>query len=26
MHYPEVKEFSLGNLNKIGFSVLASAC
>jgi uncharacterized protein (DUF58 family) len=26
MHYPEVKEFTLGNLNKIGFSVLASAC
>ena len=26
MHYPEVKEFSLGHLNKIGFSVLASAC
>lgn len=26
MHYPEVKEFSLGNLNKIGFSVLATAC
>jgi uncharacterized protein (DUF58 family) len=25
MHYPEVKEFTLGNLNKIGFSVLASA-
>jgi uncharacterized protein (DUF58 family) len=26
MHYPEVKEFTLGKLNKIGFSVLASAC
>lgn len=26
MHYPEVKEFSLEHLNKIGFSVLASAC
>jgi len=25
MHFPEVKEFSLGHLNKIGFSVLASA-
>ena len=26
MHFPDVKEFRLGNLNKIGFSVLASAC
>jgi uncharacterized protein (DUF58 family) len=26
MHYPEVKEFTLGKLNKIGFYVLASAC
>lgn len=25
MHYPQVKEFSLDHLNKIGFSVLASA-
>lgn len=25
MHYPDVKEFTLSNLNKIGFSVLASA-
>lgn len=25
MHYPEVTEFSINNLNKIGFSVLASA-
>lgn len=26
MHYPAVKHQKLGNLNKIGFSVLASAC
>lgn len=26
MHYPAVKAQSLGSLNKIGFSVLASAC
>jgi len=25
MHYPEINNFSLNNLNKIGFSVLASA-
>lgn len=25
MHYPKVKDFSIRNLNKIGFSVLASA-
>ena len=26
MHFPEMKKFELGSLNKIGFSVLASAC
>ena len=26
MHYPKLKRQNLGNLNKIGFSVLASAC
>lgn len=26
MHYPKLKSQQLGNLNKIGFSVLASAC
>ncbi|WP_027393006.1 DUF58 domain-containing protein [Aquimarina latercula] len=26
MHYPEVKEHHLGSLNKISFSVLATAC
>ncbi len=26
MHYPELTKQGLGNLNKIGFSVLASAC
>lgn len=26
MHYPAVKNFSLAQLNKIGFSVLATAC
>lgn len=26
MHYPKLKRQGLGNLNKIGFSVLASAC
>lgn len=26
MHYPEVNTFSIRSLNKIGFSVLASAC
>lgn len=26
MHYPELKEQSLSSLNKMGFSVLASAC
>ncbi len=25
MHYPKLKEYSIGSLNKIGFSVLASA-
>lgn len=25
MHYPEIKDFKIGNLNKIGFSVLAAA-
>lgn len=25
MHYPEIKEFSINSLNKIGFSVLAAA-
>jgi uncharacterized protein (DUF58 family) len=26
MHYPQLKEFGIGRLNKIGFSALASAC
>lgn len=26
MHYPQLKQFDLDNLNKIGFSVLAAAC